>query len=126
MDWTQRQLHNIVDADDLKVAPFRADGVSYGTPTWIWCVAVDDGLYVRGYNGQNSRWYNAAVQQRAGRIIAVGTVHDVEFEPVDERLNDLIDAAYRSKYFGSEYLAPMISARARSATIRITPRPQTT
>jgi NADP-dependent 3-hydroxy acid dehydrogenase YdfG len=34
-----------------------------GTPTWIWSVAVDDALYVRGYNGQNSRWYQAAVRQ---------------------------------------------------------------
>jgi hypothetical protein len=26
---------------------------------------VDDALYVRGYNGQNSRWYQAAVRQKA-------------------------------------------------------------
>jgi hypothetical protein len=26
--------------------------VTYGTPIWIWSVAVDDALYVRGYNGQ--------------------------------------------------------------------------
>src|SRR5436190_8210797 len=29
--------------------------ITYGTPTWIWFVVVDDGLYLRGYNGQQSR-----------------------------------------------------------------------
>jgi Uncharacterized protein conserved in bacteria (DUF2255) len=38
----------------------------------MWSVAVDDALYVRGYNGQNSRWYQAAVRQKAGRIRAAG------------------------------------------------------
>lgn len=122
MDWTPQDLQKIIDADDLKIAPFREDGTTYGTPTWIWCVAVEGGLYVRGYNGQKSRWYNAAIRQKAGQIIAAGSTHQVEFEPVDERLNDLIDSAYRAKYFGSAYLEPMISARARSATIRIVPR----
>lgn len=44
----------------------RMHGVTYGTPTWIWSVVVDHGLYVRGYNGQNSRWYQAAVRQKGG------------------------------------------------------------
>jgi hypothetical protein len=26
--------------------------VTYGTPTWIWSVAVDGALYVRAYNGR--------------------------------------------------------------------------
>ena len=70
--WSKDELHKIVQADDLHISPFRDDGVTYGTPTWIWSVAVDDALYVRGYNGQNSRWYQAAVRQKAGRIIAAG------------------------------------------------------
>jgi hypothetical protein len=51
--------------------------VTYGTPTWIWSVAVDDALYVRTYNGQNSRWHQAAVRQKAGRIIAAGMTKEV-------------------------------------------------
>ena len=47
---------------------------------------------------------------------------DVAFEPVDGSINDRIDEAYRGKYGGSPYLAPMISERARSATVRIAPR----
>jgi hypothetical protein len=53
--WSKDELHKIAEADDLHISPFREDGVTYGTPTWIWSVAVDDVLYVRAYNGQNSR-----------------------------------------------------------------------
>ena len=63
--WSKEELSKIAAADNLHISPFREDGVTYGTPTWIWSVAVDDALYVRGYNGQNSRWYQAAVRQKA-------------------------------------------------------------
>jgi hypothetical protein len=125
-EWSKDELGKIAEADDLHIAPFREDGVTYGTPTWIWSVAVDDALYVRGYNGQSSRWYEAAVQQKAGRIIAAGFTKEVSFEAVhaqtDERLQDRIDDAYRAKYESSPYLKPMIGAKARSATVRILPR----
>ena len=120
--WNQEELKRIAKSDDLHISPFRDDGATYGTPTWIWSVAVDDALYVRGYNGQSSTWYQAAVRQRAGRIIAAGITKDVTFEPADGPINERIDAAYRAKYRDSPYLKPMISARARSATIRIMPR----
>jgi hypothetical protein len=120
--WNKEDLHKIAEADDLHIAPFRDDGHTYGTLTWIWSVAVDDALYVRGYNGQDSRWYQAALRQKAGRIRAAGLTREVSFEPVDGALNDRIDAAYRAKYHGSPYLAPMVGKRARSATIRIMPR----
>ncbi len=97
-------------------------GLTYGTPTWIWCVAVDDALYVRGYNGQDSSWYQAAVRQKAGRIIAAGLTKKVTFEPVDGPINNPIDDAYRAKYHGSLYLSPMIGARARAATVKVMPR----
>jgi len=122
MSWSQEELAKIDAADDLKIAPFREDGVTYGTPTWIWEVVVDGALYVRGYNGQKSRWYLAAIKQRAGRIIAAGMTREVTFEPVEDAINDRIDDAYRTKYRSSQYLAPMIGARARAATIRIEPR----
>src|SRR6266496_2674509 len=96
--WSMDELRKIAEADDLHISPFREDGVTYGTPTWIWSVAVDDGLYVRGYNGQSSRWYQAAIRQKAGRIIAAGTTTEVMFGLVDGPLNDLVDDAYRAKY----------------------------
>ena len=122
MKWSKDEVRTIAESDDLHISPFRDDGVTYGTPTWIWSVVVDDGLYVRGYNGQQSRWYQAAIRQKAGRIRAAGMTKDVSFEPVDGALNDRIDDAYRAKYAGSPYLKPMISARARSATVRVQPK----
>ena len=120
--WSNDELRKIAEADDLHISPFREDGVTYGTPTWIWSVAVGDALYVRGYNGQNSRWYQAAVRQKAGRITAAGMTKEVTFEPVAGPSSDLVDDAYRAKYRGSPYLGPMIGARARSATVRVVPR----
>ena len=120
--WSKDELRKIAKADDLHISPFREDGLTYGTPTWIWSVAVDDALYARGYNGQSSRWYQAAVRQEAGRIIAAGLTKEVTFVPVNGPINDRIDDAYRAKYRGSPYLEPMIGARARSATVKITPR----
>src|SRR5208282_1129278 len=105
----------IAEADDLHISPFREDGVTYGTPTWIWSVAVDDALDVRAYNGQNSRWYQAAVRQKAGRITAAGMTKEVTFQPVDGPIHDLINDAYRAKYNCSQYLSPMIGACARLA-----------
>jgi hypothetical protein len=120
--WSQDELSQIAETDDLHISPFREDGVTYGTPTWIWSVAAGDALYVRAYNGPDSRWYRAAMRQKAGRITAAGLTKEVTFEPVDGPINDLIDDAYRAKYGGSPYLSPMIGARARSATVKVMPR----
>jgi hypothetical protein len=117
--WKSDELNAIATADDLHIAPFREDGATYGTPTWIWSVAVDDVLYVRAYNGRNSRWYKAAVKQKAGKITAAGMTKEVIFEPVDGPLNNRIDDAYREKYKGNPYLDSMISIRARSATVKV-------
>jgi hypothetical protein len=62
--WSKDELRKITEADDLHISPFREDRKTYGTPTWIWSAAVEDALYVRGYNGQKSSWYQAAIRQR--------------------------------------------------------------
>ncbi len=33
--WNQTQLRLFAAADGLYISPFREDGVTYGTPTWI-------------------------------------------------------------------------------------------
>jgi hypothetical protein len=119
--WPKDELRKIAEADDLHISPFRDDGVTFGTPTWIWSV-VADALYVRAYNGQNSRWYQAAMRQKAGQITTAGMKKEVTLEQVDGPINDRIDDAYRAKYRGSPYLSPMIGARARSATVKVMPR----
>jgi hypothetical protein len=120
--WPRDELSAIAATDDLHISPFREDGATYGTPTWIWSVAVDGALYARAYNGTDSRWYRAAVRQKAGRVSAAGLTKEVAFEPVTGPIQERIDEAYREKYRNSPYLAPMIGPRARAATVKITPR----
>jgi hypothetical protein len=120
--WSKDELRKIGESDDLHISPFREDGVTYGTPTWIWSVVVVGNLYVRAYNGTNSSWYQAATKQKAGRIAAGGLTKEVFFETVEGQIDDRIDDAYRAKYHSSPYLKPVISTQARSATVRILPR----
>jgi hypothetical protein len=121
--WSKEELERIKPADDLHISPFRGDGKTYGTPTWIWSVVVGDQLFVRAYNGRASRWYQSAVAQQAGRIRVAGLEREVSFQPVDDAgLNDQIDAAYREKYVGSPYLPPMVADKTRAATILILPK----
>ena len=89
--WSKDELRKIAESDDLHISPFREDGVTYGTPTWIWSVAVGDDLYVRAYYGRDSRWYQAALRQKAGRITVAGLTKEVAFEPVDGPINDLVE-----------------------------------
>lgn len=122
MSRPKNELGKIAGTDDLHISPLREDGKTHGTPTWIWSVIVDEALYVRAYNGQKSRWYQAALRQKTGRITAAGITKDVAFEPVDGAILERIDNAYKAKYKGSEYLGAMIAARARSATVNVVPR----
>jgi len=120
--WPKRELRKIAETGDLHISPFRDGGVTYGTPTWIWSVAVDDALYVRRYNGQNSPLAPGRDAAKGGAITAAAMTKDVTFEPVNGAINDRVDEAYRTKYKRSPYLKPMIGSRARSATVKVTPR----
>jgi hypothetical protein len=76
------ELSRIIETHDLHISPFREGGKTSVTPTWIWSVAVDDGVFVPAYNGKGSRWYKAAMRQGAVRITAAGMTKNVTFEPV--------------------------------------------
>lgn len=122
ISWSDDEISTIAESDDLHISPLRDDGVTYGTPTWIWSVVVDGNLYVRAYNGLASRWYQAAMRQRAGRVRVAGAMREVSFEGVAGPVNDRIDDAYKAKYRTSSYLASMVSTRSRSATVKVLPR----
>ncbi len=77
MYWNPEVLTRIDAADDLKIAPYHPDMNTTGTPTWIWEVKVDNRLFVRAYSGIRSKWYQAALSQQAGKILAIGQEFDV-------------------------------------------------
>jgi hypothetical protein len=120
--WTTDQLHTIEKNADLFVAPLREDGTTYGTPTQTWALVVDGTVYVRAANGQDSRWYQAAITQKAGRVRVAGTFFDVVFEAAGTDDESAIDAAYEAKYPGSSAVPIMQAAGPKSASVRISPR----
>jgi len=119
-EWTKNELAAIDAADDLKMAPYHEDFKTTGTPVWIWEVVVDGGLYVRAYSGTSSRWYQAAIKQKSGKIIVAGKTEAVHYEAVkDPAVLNQIDEAYHKKYDPSPYVGPMVGERAKAATIKI-------
>lgn len=95
MYWNPEVLTRIDAADDLKIAPYHPDMNTTGTPTWIWEVKVDNRLFVRAYSGIRSKWYQAALSQQAGKILAIGQEFDVLFaKPSDPELESKIEQAY--------------------------------
>ncbi|PUB31996.1 hypothetical protein C8K30_101516 [Promicromonospora sp. AC04] len=120
--WTTDQLAAITANTDLYLAPFREDGTTYGTLTQTWALVVDGKVYVRAANGQASRWYQAAVAQKAGKVRVAGTDIEVTFEAAGTDDEAAIDAAYEAKYPGSSAVPIMQGAGPRSASVRIWPR----
>jgi hypothetical protein len=76
---------------------------------------------IRAANAQ-SRWYQAAVSQRAGRIRVGGNDYEVRFKPGGNETASAIDAAYEEKYKGSSAVPIMQGEGPKSATMRIAPR----
>ncbi len=120
--WPPDVLRVIEQNQDLFVSPFRDDGVTYGTPTQTWALIVNGDVYVRAANGQESRWYQAAMAKKAGRIRVAGTDYEITFEPAGGGVSDAIDAAYEAKYPGSSAVPIMQGAGPKAATVRILPR----
>jgi hypothetical protein len=120
--WTSDVLTTIEANQDLYVSPFREDGSTYGTPTQTWALVIDGEVYVRAANGTDSRWYQAAISQKAGRIRVSGTFYPVTFEAAPDAPDDAIDAAYEAKYPGSSAVPIMQANGPKAATVRISPR----
>jgi hypothetical protein len=120
--WNKDDLRAIAENHDLYISPFREDGTTYGTPTLVWPLVVDGAVYVRAANGQQSRWYVAALSQKAGRIRVGGEAYEVTFEPAGAEVASGIDAAYAEKYKGSSAVPIMQGDGPTSATVRISPR----
>src|SRR5437867_9270833 len=91
--WPKDELRKIAEADDLHISPFRGDGRTHGTPTWIWSVVVDDALYVRAYNGQNSRRLAQAIAKDVVDILHYGE------EPVSVAMEEVKSEYWKEKVY---------------------------
>ncbi len=120
--WSTDDLCVIAENDDLFVSPLREDGTTYGTPTQTWALIVDGDVYVRAASGPQSRWYRAAMSQKAGRVRVADKNYEVTFEAAGDDVSDAIDAAYEAKHPGSTAVPIMQGDGPKSATVRIVPR----
>jgi hypothetical protein len=124
--WTSDELSKIGTAEELEIASLRSDGTLRKSRT-IWVVRVGDDLYVRSVNGRGSDWFGGTQDRHEGHIQAGGVDKDVNFVEVDadQAINDQIDAAYRTKYrrYAASIVDSTLSPKARSATIKLVPRP---
>lgn len=122
--WTNEELNQIGNADELQIASLRGDD-TLRKPVTIWVVRMGDELYVRSYRGDKGAWYRHLRERHEGRIQAGGSTKYVTFvAETDPAINDLVDAAYRSKYghYSAQYVDPMVTPTARATTTKLVPR----
>jgi len=122
--WTSDELTTIGAAEELQIASLRGDG-TLRKPVTIWVVRHGDDLYVRSVNGRTAAWFRGAQVRHEGHIRAGGVEKDVTFVDVGDEINDQVDAAYRTKYrrYAASIISSITSPEARSATIKLVPRP---
>ena len=127
--WTSDELAKIGAAEELKLASRRGDG-ALRNPVTIWVVRHGDALYVRAVNGRTSAWFRNTQVRHEGHIRAGGVDKDVTFVEVesDPSIHDPMDAAYHTKYdrYGASIVNSVLTAKARSATLKLVPRSTTT
>ena len=121
--WTSEELDRIADAEELELAPARADG-SLREPVTVWVVRDGDELYVRSAYGPGSRWYKGVQERHEGHVNAGGVEKDVRFAEPDGDVNDAVDNAYRTKYrrYDASVVDPMVRTEVRATTLRLVPR----
>ncbi len=125
--WTSDELTKIGKAEELQIASLRRDG-TLRNPMTIWVVRHGDDLYVRSVYGRGSAWFRGMQTLHEGHIRTGGVDKDVTLvEETDSNVNEQIDAAYRTKYrrYAASISNAIVSPDARSATIKLVPRPTT-
>jgi hypothetical protein len=122
MTWTHDELSKVDAADELQLASVRSDG-TLRKPVTIWVVRHGDDLYVRSVNGRTATWFRAAQDRHEAHIHAGGVDKDVTLVETDD-LNDVIDAAYRTKYrpYAANIVNSILTLQARAATLQLVPR----
>lgn len=120
--WSASDLTTIGAADEIDVAPDRADHTP-GPAVPIWIVRVGDELFIRSYRGPSGGWYRRARRNGRGRIGVRGVDRTVRFTAAEPTLRAQADEAYRAKYgrYGASYLRPMTSDFVAGTTLQLQP-----
>ena len=95
--WRADELTAIGDAEEVQIAPDRADGTP-GRATTIWVVRAGTDLYVRSFRGPSGGWYRRAIRSRQGTIRAGRLERRVWFDDAQAEVQGQIDEGYRTKY----------------------------
>jgi hypothetical protein len=121
--WTNDEINRIGRAEELEIASLRRDG-TLNKPVTIWVIRDGDDLYVRSVNGRTAAWFRGTQVRREGHIEAGGVKKDVTFVDADPEINEQLDAAYRTKYrrYAASIVNSIVSAKARSTTMKLVPR----
>ncbi|MGH8988778.1 MAG: DUF2255 family protein, partial [Acidimicrobiales bacterium] len=77
--WSPQELRRTGAADEVDIAPVRADGTLRPFTT-IWVVRVGNDLYVRSYRGLAGGWYRTVQRSHRARLRAAGAERDVALE----------------------------------------------
>jgi hypothetical protein len=123
-EWTGDQLDKVGRSEELQIASVGPDG-KLGKPVTIWVARHGDDLYVRSVKGASAHWFRGTRERHEGRIRAGGVQQDVTFVDAGHDVEKEVDAAYRAKYrrYSGSILNSVLTAEARSATIKLVPRP---
>ena len=117
--WTDHQLREIADADEMQIAGRREDDTLREFVT-IWQVRVGNEIYVRSVNGHDAAWYRGVRERDLGRITA-GTVTADVVVTRDGTHDADVDAAYAKKYGASDAVNSITTPLATRTTLRVDP-----
>lgn len=121
--WTDQELTDIGEAEELDLASERPDG-SLRPYVTMWVVRAGDQLYVRSAYGPDNPWYRRARDSGTGRIRAGGVERDVDFASADTSVHGALDEAYHAKYdrHGPKIVGTVVGPQVEAVTIRLVPK----
>ena len=119
--WSETDLATIGEADEIEVAPDRADRTR-GPWVPIWVVRVGDELYVRSFRGPTGSWYRRAREPgTAGSGSPAPNGPSCSPPPIrPPGLRSTMPTAAKYGRYGSSYITPMTSDSVAGTTLRLT------
>ena len=122
-EWKSDQLDKLGKAEEVQIASARRDG-TMRKPVTVWAVRHGEDLFVRSVKGRSGPWFRGTQDRHEGRILARGVQQDVTFVDADHSSESDIDGAYRTKYrrYAGSILNSVLTAEARSSTLKLVPR----